>query len=1193
MAATRTSVSRVLQWTVATAAIVATASCSREPLAPIEGYADSARRAEEWVQSVRVMEPRDIGVSNPASLAFSRGTGLLLVASRAPGAPAGTSTDLELVTLSESSEGTIRIEASISDPVNMTFDARSDRLLILQPSGLLTEFRSGPGGGLVTDDPQQIDTRGWNLRTPRGLAVDPTTGVLFVLDAEGPQLVRVEPHPRLGLERPTVVRVDLPELGAHARGLALNPSDGHLHVLDRGSRSLYELTPAGRIVAVRDLSGMGLENPQGMTFAPSGDRTDDPAEMSLYVADAGLGAEAPRGASASLVESGYIAELSLTPPVYSASGGAADGVATLIRTVRTYQFNPPSPDPAGITYLGNLNQLLISDSEVNEMSIYKGANLFRTTLVGGLQQTYNTLAYSDEPTGIDWNPNNGHLFISDDTGSRSVYEVTLSGGLISYFGTGAFGSGDPEGVTYDTWNNVLFIVDGVNREIYRVAPGPNGLFDGSDDVVTHFDTQSLGLDDPEGIAFDTDYGHLYAIGKPSNLLFHITTSGALIRTIDVGAGNMTKPAGLAYAPSSTNPSQKSIYIVARGTDNDSNPNENDGMYYEYGLPPLAGANAQPVVTITAPSGGSTFSEGESITFSGTATDAEDGNLTSSLQWTSSMNGNIGTGGSFSTSGLSIGTHEITASVTDSQNQLSEQMITLTVNPEGFNFIEMRVVASSGDAEEASTGSMDLTSSDLELVQENSTQKVGIRFAGLTIPKGATITNASIQFKVDEVSTGATSLSIHAQASDNAPAFSGSSGDITARTPASNSVAWNPPDWPTIGDSGPDQRTPNIAPVIQQIVSRSGWASGNAIVILITGSGKRTAESYDGDAAGAPMLHVDYTVGPVTTPSASQSTVVASPTSITAGGETSTITVTARDAGGNPVAGATVVLAASGSGNTLTQPAAVTDAAGQATGTISSTATGNKTVSATINGTVSVTQTATVSVGAGAVNAGMSLVSASPTSITAGGQTTTITVTARDAGGNPVQGATVVLAASGGGNTLTQPVGVTNAAGQATGTLSSTVAGSKTVSATINGTVNVTQTATVSVGAGAANAGMSQVSASPTSIAAGGETSTITVTARDANGNPIQGASVVLAASGGGNTLTQPVGVTNAAGQATGTLSCRRKRVTRPYRRRSTRRSASRRRRRCRSARVARARASPRWSRLRRRSRRTARRARSR
>jgi hypothetical protein len=47
-------------------------------------------------------------------------------------------------------------------------------------------------------------------------------------------------------------------------------------------------------------------------------------------------------------------------------------------------------------------------------------------------------------------------------------------------------------------------------------------------------------------------------------------------------------------------------------------------------------------------------------------------------------------------------------------------------------------------------------------------------------------------------------------------------------------------------------------VIQEIVSRPGWVSGNALALIVTGSGKRTAESFNGDAAGAALLHVEYT-----------------------------------------------------------------------------------------------------------------------------------------------------------------------------------------------------------------------------------------------------------------------------------------------------------------------------------------------
>jgi hypothetical protein len=65
-------------------------------------------------------------------------------------------------------------------------------------------------------------------------------------------------------------------------------------------------------------------------------------------------------------------------------------------------------------------------------------------------------------------------------------------------------------------------------------------------------------------------------------------------------------------------------------------------------------------------------------------------------------------------------------------------------------------------------------------------------------------------------------------------------------------------WTTTGDAGPDQQTPNLATIIQEIVDRPGWASGNAMVVIVNGTGVRSAESYDGDVpAAAPLLHVSY------------------------------------------------------------------------------------------------------------------------------------------------------------------------------------------------------------------------------------------------------------------------------------------------------------------------------------------------
>ena len=62
-----------------------------------------------------------------------------------------------------------------------------------------------------------------------------------------------------------------------------------------------------------------------------------------------------------------------------------------------------------------------------------------------------------------------------------------------------------------------------------------------------------------------------------------------------------------------------------------------------------------------------------------------------------------------------------------------------------------------------------------------------------------------------------------------------------------------------GRGAGDQRTPNLAAIVQQIVSGSAGAGSHALVIIITGTGHRVAESHDGIAAGAPLLHVGYTV----------------------------------------------------------------------------------------------------------------------------------------------------------------------------------------------------------------------------------------------------------------------------------------------------------------------------------------------
>jgi hypothetical protein len=91
------------------------------------------------------------------------------------------------------------------------------------------------------------------------------------------------------------------------------------------------------------------------------------------------------------------------------------------------------------------------------------------------------------------------------------------------------------------------------------------------------------------------------------------------------------------------------------------------------------SNQAPVVTITSPTNGASFPVGETITFAGSATDPEDGALTGMvLVWASNIDGQLGTGGSFTRDDLSAGTHTITLTATDSQGAAGTQSITITV-----------------------------------------------------------------------------------------------------------------------------------------------------------------------------------------------------------------------------------------------------------------------------------------------------------------------------------------------------------------------------------------------------------------------------------------------------------------------------------------------------------------------------------
>ena len=317
---------------------------------------------------------------------------------------------------------------------------------------------------------------------------------------------------------------------------------------------------------------------------------------------------------------------------------------TLIRRIDTSSdaWSPPSPDPAGIAYWPSRGTLLIADSEVDEIpGLFTGANGFESSLTGSLLSTCSTTnadrrGWSNEPTGVAINPDNDHVFFSDDSGPGWLHEVRP--GWDGIYCTaddrvttvGAPGNGDPEGIAYG--ENKLFIAGGYDRKVYLFDLGPDGVLGGGDDgPVTSFDTGALGFQDVEGIAYNPDDGTLFIVSTASNdqYIGEVSLTGELIRLYNLDYLGKTPRSGLAYGPSSWHPATKSIYLVSAGVDNERDPDENDGRIWEIHLGDIPANEEAPYVldiTLADPSPTAAASVQFHVSFSEAVTGVDAGDF---------------------------------------------------------------------------------------------------------------------------------------------------------------------------------------------------------------------------------------------------------------------------------------------------------------------------------------------------------------------------------------------------------------------------------------------------------------------------------------------------------------------------------------------------------------------------------------
>jgi hypothetical protein len=181
-------------------------------------------------------------------------------------------------------------------------------------------------------------------------------------------------------------------------------------------------------------------------------------------------------------------------------------------------------------------------------------------------------------------------------------------------------------------------------------------------------------------------------------------------------------------------------------------------------------------------------------------------------------------------------------------------------------LEIPIVDGNDDAEEAAVenppyyveGEITRTSSDLELYWDDIIQYVGVLFRDVQVPPGMVVDSAYIQFVAKQANDEEVTLHIWGVDSVTVDSIWPVLYGISGNAPTTATVDWSPDPWIVEYDTKPAQQTPDLKTIVDEIVAKEGWESGNNMMFVLTGDVDeekiRNAYSYDMDGYG-PTLHI--------------------------------------------------------------------------------------------------------------------------------------------------------------------------------------------------------------------------------------------------------------------------------------------------------------------------------------------------
>ena len=194
---------------------------------------------------------------------------------------------------------------------------------------------------------------------------------------------------------------------------------------------------------------------------------------------------------------------------------------------------------------------------------------------------------------------------------------------------------------------------------------------------------------------------------------------------------------------------------------------------------------------------------------------------------------------------------------------------MTIRDSSVTTLLLKVSASADDAHETGGGTNSINGLNFE--SDHTAEWHAFRWQNVTIGQGETINSAILKVYIDNGLGDEPDHTLWGIAEDNVAAFAANHAAISSYAKTTASVAWSSADlgaasnqvaaWGAASAGGTGGS--NVGSIVQEIVNRAGWASGNALGMADTSRIGTTSRDlnitfYDENSAHGAELEIDYT-----------------------------------------------------------------------------------------------------------------------------------------------------------------------------------------------------------------------------------------------------------------------------------------------------------------------------------------------